>query len=262
MLLAADNLSAARPRVRRALENRDGRFIAGLCRRVQDAGAHWLDLNPGFLPPNRRGETWRFLVETAEAACDLKLMLDAPQPESLALALEFCTRPPVLNMATAEPERLEAVLDLARAHGLEMVAAAMTDAVPLGADERLGLAAFIVDRAARKGISGDRLILDPMVMPLALPRGEQHARGVIGCLRAVPTLFDPAPLTLIGLSNLTTATAGARAHFAAAPFLAAAWGAGLDIVLCDVMDESLQRVIGLCRVWEGEKIFAPAEFSD
>jgi cobalamin-dependent methionine synthase I len=260
MLVAADNLSAARPSVRRALEQRDAEFVARLCQRAEAAGAAWLDLNPGYLPPARRRETWAWLVGTAEAACDLTLMLDAAEPESLELALGFTTRPAVLNMATAEPGRLEAVLELAAAHpGTTVVAATMTATVPAGADERLGLASLILQEAARRGVEAGRLVLDPMVMPLALAGGEAHAAAVLEFLRAAPQLFDPAPKTLIAVSNLVTASAGQQARFAAGPFLAAAFGAGLDVAMADALDAELMGVVRLCRVFAGRRVFAPAE---
>lgn len=261
MLIAADNLTACRPSLRRAMHERDGQAIADLCARAAQAGAHWLDLNPGYVAPRERAELWRFLVATAEAACPQTLMLDAPEPESLALALTFCTRPPILNMATAQPERLVPVLELAAAHGLSLVAATMTATVPVDAEGRLALAAVIVDEAAKRGITGQRLILDPMAMPLALPGGEAHAWAVINVLRAIPQVFDPAPLTMLALSNLTTATAGARAGFAAAPFLCAAWGAGLTVAMMDVFDPELARAARLCGVFAGRRVFAPGEYA-
>ena len=259
MLLAADNLSAARPSVRRALAERDAAAIAQVCARAVAAGAHWLDLNPGYVPASQRRELWRFLISTAEAACPLKLMLDAPEASSLALALEFCARPPVLNMATAQEERLGPVLDLAAAHGLEVVAATMTATVPADLEGRLALAALIVAEAARRGIEGPRLLLDPMVMPLALPGGESQARAVLATLRALPCLFDPAPRSLLALSNLTTATASARADFAGPAFLAAAFGAGLDAAMLDVARPELLETARLCAVFNGERVFAPSE---
>ncbi|MCB2189285.1 MAG: dihydropteroate synthase [Deltaproteobacteria bacterium] len=261
MILAADNLSAARPRVARAIRERDGAYLTGLARRCREAGAAWLDLNPGYLPPRERAEVWRFLVATAEAAPGLTLLLDAPRPEELALALDFCNRPPVLNMATAEPARLGPVLDLAAAHGVPVVAACMTATVPATAAERLSLAALLVDQADRRGIPRADVYLDPMVMPLALSGGEGHARAVVDTLRALPQLFDPPPASLTSLSNLVTRTAGARAEFAAPPFLAALWGAGLTVALLDALDQPLMATARLCRVFAGEQVFAPGEFA-
>jgi 5-methyltetrahydrofolate corrinoid/iron sulfur protein methyltransferase len=262
MIRAADNLSAARPSVAKALEERDAGALTAICRRCQEAGAQWLDINPGFIPAARRAEVWRFAVETAEAACGLTLMLDAPDADTLSLGLSSCSRPPILNMATAQPERLKPVMEMAAMYGLEVVAATMTATVPKTVEERLGLASLIVEEAARQGVMGSRLILDPMVMPLALADGEAHAKAVIQFLRSASQVFDPAPRTLIALSNLATSTAGKQARFAAGPFLAAAWGAGLDIAMLDIFDDDLAQVAGLCRVFGGERVFAPGEYQD
>ena len=261
MLVAADNLTTSRPSVRRAVENRDEAFVRGLCASLERAGAAWIDLNPGYLAASRREDTWSWLVRTAEAACAAKLILDAADPASLELALGFCTRPPVLNMATAEESRLGPVLDIAAHHGLEVVAATMTATVPPSAEERLALAALIVQEASSRGITGGQLILDPMAMPLALSGGEAHAAAVLATLRTLPQLFDPPPRRLIALSNLVTASAGARADFAAAPYLAAAMGAGLEVVMMDALNPELMRLARLLRVFQGQGIFAPGEFA-
>jgi hypothetical protein len=261
MIVAADNLTTSRPSVRRAVRDRDGAFVRRLCQNLEQAGAAWLDLNPGYLAPVRRGETWAWLVGAAEEACTAKLILDAADPASLELALGFCTRPPVLNMATAEAGRLGPVLDIAAHHGLEVIAATMTATVPPSAEERLALAALIVQEAAVRGITGDRLILDPMAMPLALPGGEAHASAVLSTLRALPQLFDPPPRRLIALSNLVTASAGARCEFAAAPYLSAAFGAGLEVVMMDALNPGLMRLVRLLNVFQGQGIFAPGEFA-
>jgi cobalamin-dependent methionine synthase I len=162
-------------------------------------------------------------------------------------------------MATAQEGRLTPVLDLAQAHGLEVVAATMTHTVPATSEERLALAALIVEEAARRGIVGARLYLDPMVLPLAVNGGEAQARAVLATLRAIPFLFEPAPRTLIAISNLTTATAASRAEFAGPPFLAAAFGAGLDVAMLDVESPALMQTARLCQVFSDERLFAPAE---
>lgn len=260
MIVAADNLTASRPHVRRALQSRDARSLAGICRDAEQKGAAWLDLNPGFWPEAQRAEVWRFLIECAEAACSVKLMLDAPTAVDLEMAIGFCSRPVVLNMATAQPDRLGPVLDLAAHHGVEVVAALMTEVVPIDAAERLRLAALIAAEAQTRFIPMERLYLDPMVMPLALPGGEAHAQAVIEVLRVLPSLFEEPPGRLIALSNLFTHTAGASARAAAAPFLAAAWGAGVEAVMLNVEDEALMETAKLLTVFEGVRIFAPGEY--
>lgn len=245
----------------RAIQKRDADSITRLCMQVEKAGANWLDINPGFVPKPQKKEVWKFLVETAEKACNLKLMLDAPRAEDLATGLAFCQKPPILNMATAEEKRLEPMLELASKHGLSLIVSTMTSQVPLEAEGRLALAALIAKKAGQKGITGERLILDPMVMPLGLPHGEEHAAGVLGFLRSLEAIVEPKPLAMIALSNLTTKTAGVKTDFAAPPFLAAAAGAGLDMVMMDALDKELVRVVRLCRVFRGQVVFAQGEFA-
>lgn len=260
MLVASDTITSTRSKIRRALTARDEGAVAAACRRAQARGAEWLDLNPGYLKEgDQRDEVWSFLVATAEAACELTLMLDAPDPASLALALSKCTRAPVLNMATAAESRLGPTLDLAVHHGLDVVCGLFTDTVPLTVEERLELAAIVVAEAAARGLASSKLILDPIVMPLAVPDGERHASSVLDLLRLVPQAFDEPPRTMIGLSNLTTRSAGPGAGFAAAPFLYSALGAGVDVVLLDTDDSRLREAVRLCRVFDGGRIFTTEE---
>jgi cobalamin-dependent methionine synthase I len=249
MLIAADNITTSRPSVRRAIEERDSRLLARMIKGLVRSGASWIDLNPGRAP----ADTWRFIVETAERACDLTLMIDSSDPPSMETALSFCTRPAVLNFATAEPDRLHPVLDLAERYDTTVIAATITSSVPPTPEQRISLASLIVEEASTRGIVGDRLVLDPMVMPLAQPSGEAHARAVIEFLRTLPSLFDPLPRTLVALSNLTARTA------TAAPFLSAAWGAGLDIALLNVLDPALMSVARLCEVFDDNRVYAEAE---
>lgn len=260
MILVADNLTSTRPAVRRAIEERDERLLSRLVKSLVKAGTDWIDLNPGRLHPRDRAPTWRFLVETAEGACSLPLVIDAPDVTAMQDALACCTRPAILNFATAEEERLGPVLDLAAEHGSDVVAATIDARVPPTADERLALASIIVEEASARSIDPSRLVLDPMVMPLAAPGGEAHAAAVIAFLRALPSLFDPRPRTICALSNLTTATGGGDARPAAVPFLAAAWGAGLDVAMMDVLDPALVAAARLCEVFSDERLFAPGEY--
>ena len=261
MIIAADNITTTRPSVRRMLDERDAEELSALCSRLERAGADWLDLNPGFVPRAQRDEVWRFLVQTAEDACGLKLILDAPDAATLELALKHCTRAPVLNMATAQPESYGPIFDLAAANQLEVSAACISGVVPFSSDERLSLAALLVSEAASRGIVGQQLILDPMVMPLGLDQGEQHAKAVLDTLRAIPAVFEPKPRSMIALSNLTTKTAGVDTSFAATPFLCAAFGAGLDLVMLDILNDELRQSLDLLQVFSGDVIFASNDFN-
>jgi cobalamin-dependent methionine synthase I len=261
VIVASDRLTASRPAVRRALAARDGEAIARFCRAASSNGAAWIDLNPGHVAARETRAVWRFLVETAEAACGLTLLIDTPSVAAMATALEACSRAPILNMATAAPARCGPVLDLAAASGVDVVCGLFAELVPPDAEGRLAHAATLVAAAAARGIAPSRLVLDPIAMPLAAPDGERHAAAVLELLRLLPLAFDERPRTMVGLSNLTARAAGERPVLAAAPFLHEAHGAGLDVVLADTDDPTLLAAARLCAVFEGGRVFAPAEIA-
>lgn len=259
MILAADCVTTTRPSVRRLVDRRDEQALIRLVSELKRRGASWVDLNPGRVKTHQRRDLWGFLIRTAEKVGDVTLMVDTPEPEVMEMAMSLCSRPPVLNFATAQEARLRHVLEIAASHDLTVVAATMDETVPRSMEDRLALASVIVEEARAMGIAGERLVLDPMVMPLSLAGGEEHAHAVVRTVRAVGEIFSPRPLTLAALSNLYTRSAGPGSAAAAPPYLCALWGAGLDVALVDLLDEQVKRAVRLCEVFQGRRLHAPAE---
>jgi len=79
MILAADNLTGADPLVQQALRDLDPKPVQELARRLADAGADLLDLNPGYLS-RRQEDRLAFLVEAVQEVASLPLILDSPNP--------------------------------------------------------------------------------------------------------------------------------------------------------------------------------------
>ena len=89
MILIADNIQPANPRVAEAMERLDPGPIRDIARRCREAGAEFLDINPGFLT-RRKQDRMAFLVETVQEEVDLPLVLDSPNPDLLTLGLAAC----------------------------------------------------------------------------------------------------------------------------------------------------------------------------
>ena len=53
LIIAADNLNILNAAVAQALDSLDPLPLQELARRVEQAGAGLIDINPGFLPPRR-----------------------------------------------------------------------------------------------------------------------------------------------------------------------------------------------------------------
>ena len=141
LLLAADNLHGLNPVVRDAMKRLDPRPIQDLARRCEQAGALFIDLNPGYLSP-RHEDRMAFLVEAVQEAVSLRLILDSPHPRVLAAGLSACREAPVLNALSLEEEKLDGILPLAVEHKTELVLLLMDDRsnTPPGLEEKLAIA--------------------------------------------------------------------------------------------------------------------------
>ena len=115
LIIAADNLNILNPVVAQALDALDPQPLQELARRLEQAGANLIDINPGFLPP-RRHDRMAFMVEAVQQVTSLRLILDSPDARVLARGLAAANQPPILNACTLEAEKLREILPLAAAH--------------------------------------------------------------------------------------------------------------------------------------------------
>ena len=98
LIIAADNLNILNPAVAQALKALDPRPLQELARRLEQAGADLIDINPGFLPP-RRHDRMAFMVEAVQQVTNLRLILDSPDARVLARGL-------AVGQYAAHPQRL------------------------------------------------------------------------------------------------------------------------------------------------------------
>ena len=112
LIIAADNLNILNPVVAQALDALDPQPLQELARRLEQAGADLIDINPGFLPP-RRHDRMAFMVEAVQQVTKLRLILDSPDARVLARGLAAADKPPILNACTLEEEKLREILPLA-----------------------------------------------------------------------------------------------------------------------------------------------------
>jgi len=236
MMLVADNLQILRPEVQKAAQNQDPAPIARLVRQMEEAGAEAVDINMG--PCYRNPEQIAtFLVRTAEAATQLSILIDTANPRAMEAAIRAASRPPILNGFSLEPRKLGKILPLAADHGLDIIGY-LLDAdghVPPDAQGRLSAGLALFDTAAAKGLSPERIIVDPVVPPLSWQDGGRQVREVLETLRLLPDLLDRPVRTVAGLSNLTSgAPSGAPRQVVESAFLAMMAAAGLSMALLNV----------------------------
>jgi len=258
MIIVADNLRITLPAIRRAAEDLDPAPIHQLAVACREAGAHAIDINSG--PLSRHPDVkMRFLVDAVQAAVDLPLVLDTTNPTAMAAGLAACRGKAIINGVSLEPRKLDSMLPLARQYDADLIGYLLRPDghVPPDADGRMQAAVTLFAACQQAGIPPDRLIIDPVVAPLAWPDGNRQNMAVLAVVRALPDLLGVAVRTIAGLSNLTTGAPDIdtrrRYQRTFLPMLAAA---GLDLILMNALEPDVVRTAKASRHITSHSIFS------
>ncbi len=257
MIVVADNLRITLPAVREAVNRLDPEPVRQLATACRDAGAGAIDVNSGPLSRRPR-KKMAFMVNAVQAAVDLPLVLDTTNPDALAAGLAECNRRATINGVSLEPEKLERVLPLALQYDADIIGYLLRPDghVPADAAGRMQAAVQLFGECQQVGIQPQRLIIDPIVAPLAWQDGNRQNMAVLEVIRTLPDLLGIPVRTIAGLSNLTTGAPDAdvrrRYQGTFLPMLAAA---GLDMILMNVLDPAGRRIADACRNITGGTIF-------
>jgi 5-methyltetrahydrofolate corrinoid/iron sulfur protein methyltransferase len=250
MKIIADTLNALNPRVYRALEQSDPEPIQTLAIECRKKGAHYLDINPGYLPKAREDRIV-FMIEAVQAVSDLELVLDSPNPRVLSRGLAACRGRAVINALTLEEEKLDRILPLAVEYDCPLVLL-LLDArsrPPNTLEEKIALAVELRERALSGGLREELLIFDPLMPHTSWPDSREHFNAALAFIRlaASGALFNQPAETVIGLSNLRSGYNRAESLSLERTSLSLMAGAGLSHVLMNVFRTDLVEEVGRMR---------------
>jgi len=264
MRIVADNLHVINPAIAGALASFAPEPIQDLVRRCEQAGAQVIDINSGPLKREPRKQ-FVFLVEAVQAVTALPLMLDTTNPEALEAGLRVCRQKAIINGFSLEPAKLEHILPLAKQYDAEIIGYLLgpQSQVPIEEEEMMALAVALFEAYTKAGLDPDRLIIDPVVAPLAWDSGRRHNQSVLSLVQNLSDLLGAPVRTIAGLSNLATGAMPLNRKVAIEqaylPMLAAA---GLDMVLLNVFHGPTVQTARTCATLLGDKIFTWAELDD
>jgi cobalamin-dependent methionine synthase I len=246
LIVAADNLNILNPAVAQALEALAPRPLQELARRLEQAGAKLIDINPGFLPP-RRHDRMAFMVEAVQQVTNLRLILDSPDARVLARGLAACNTPPILNACTLEDDKLREILPLAASHKTELVLLLLNARSQPAAslEGKITLAVELREHALAAGLTDAQLIFDPVLPNLTWPDAWAQVGEVVKTVRLLHggELWGEPARTMGGLSNLRSGlrhTYPLRVEEAVLGVLA---GAGMKLALVDVLQPGLMETV-------------------
>ncbi len=242
MLIIGENIHIIAPAVKEAIANRDTEAVQRLAKAQVESGATILDLNVG--PQKKEGpQVMEWLVPAVQEVVDVTISLDTTNLEAIKAGLALLKQPGIVNSTSGEPERLERVPPVAAEYNAGLIALMMgKSGIPMTAEERVSIAIDqLVPRAMEVGIPMDRLYLDPLAMTVA--GCQEYAPHALEAIRYVKQGMDPAPMTTIGLSNVSNTVAAEKRSLLNRTYLVMLMAAGLDTAIADPLDEKLMEFI-------------------
>ena len=235
MLIIGENIHIIAPPVKAAIEARDAKTIQDMALRQVEAGAGIVDLNIG--PQKKHGhEVMPWIVEAVQEVTDAPLSLDTTNFAAMEAGLKVCKQPAMLNSASADPARLDSVMQLAAKYGARVIALTMgVDGIPTTADGRAGIAMEpLLPAAEAAGVPVEDVFLDPLV--LAVNCNQDVAMETVEAVRMFKMIADPPPTTVIGLSNISNGALPEVRPLINRVMMVMAMGAGLDSAIADPLD--------------------------
>ena len=250
MLIVGERINTSRKAVNEAVEKRDILFITADVRKQVKAGVDYIDVNAG----SRIGSELKdlqWLVEVVEAAVDVPLAVDSPDPSVLLAMVKKVKQKPMINSTTAEAKRFEATKAVIQERECALVALCMDDrGIPRAVDQVLENASFLVQNLTKLGMDIQNIHLDPMMQPISVNKDN----GVLA-LETIRRLHKefPGVRTICGLSNVSF---GLPNRFLINRlFMALCIGAGLTGAIVDPLDRKLMTHILVAETLMGKDDF-------
>lgn len=201
------------------------------------AGAKVLDVNMG-VPGIDQAAAMQQAVEELSMLVDAPLSIDTSDAAALEAGLKAYPGRALINSVSAEPERLELFLPLAKKYGAAILCLPLSaDGVPATAAARVAVIRTIVDAALAAGLTENDFLLDALVMTVAAD--EQAAQQTLATLRLYREHFG-YPSTM-GLSNISFGLPNRQ--LMNSTFCAMSLAAGLDAPILNPYDKSMQDVL-------------------
>ncbi len=251
MLIVSERINGQFTSVGRAIDNRNEKPIQELAVEQVEAGADMLDINTG---PGREDAPacMKWLVETVQDVVDVPLCLDSPGSKTMEAGLRVCEQKPLINSTTAEQKKMERYFPLAKEYGGDIVCLTISEkGVPNDPDTRTELAMLMLTTAMQYEIMPERIYLDPIILPVGAAQDQGVA--VLESLKQFQMLNDPAPKTIVGLSNVSNMAK--ERSLLNRTYLAMLMAAGLTAAICDPEDEELVKVAKAGEVLLNEKLY-------
>lgn len=241
----AEGLHILNRQVYEAVTTRDREALLALAGRHLGSGARGLAVSLGT--GKKMAEITPWVVESLIQGTDARLFLSANILDHPELLRRFGNRI-VINAVTAEADTLTFALESARQHEAGLVVLLVRPGLtPIGLNDRLMLAADVIEQAVRAGLHPNRLLLDPILSCRPDPNALKMSRGLPDVGIAAETVclikqINPDVRTIVGLG--AGQPSGRETHgWMRQSILTLLLEAGLDAAIMNCLDLELMRTV-------------------
>ena len=202
-----------------------------------EAGAAIIDVNAG-VPGADEEPILKDMMHAVMEVTDAPLCIDTADNTALESALSLYKGKALINSVNGEEEHLAAVLPLVKEYDASVIALCMDDeGIPPTAEDRFKVAAKMIERADKLGISADRLVIDP----LALTMGSDHNAGMIAIDTIRMVVKEFGVNVTMGASNISFGMPDRAAINAT--FIAMSILAGMTCPITNPLEEEVNLAI-------------------
>lgn len=252
MIVISERINGLFTSVMRAIDSKDEKFIQDLAVSQVEAGAGILDINTGPGVDNAP-EIMTWLVKTVQDAVDVQLSIDTPKMDAMEAGVKAANKKVLINSTTAEAEKMGILFPMAAEHGSDIICLTLDEkGIPNDANSRCELAMVMVAQAMELGIDTTRIYLDPLVLPVGA--AQDQGPKVLEALSMFKAIADPAPKSVVGLSNVSNNTK--ERSLLNRAYLAMLMANGLDSAIMDPNDGELMAIVKASEVLLNKKLYA------
>lgn len=182
-----------------ALKNNEISYILQQALEQVEAGADILDVNVG-VPELDEAPLLAKIVKELQSVVTVPLQLDSSHVDALEAGLRVYNGKPILNSVNGEPEKLDAILPLAKKYGASVVALTIDqDGIPETAEKRIEIALKILDRCKYYGIPKEDVLIDCLTLTVSAQQ-----KDCMETLNAIEYLYKEHGLNqVLGVSNIS-----------------------------------------------------------
>ncbi len=245
MIIIGEKINVITKRIGNAMKERDKKPIQEMALLQVEGGANWLDINLG--PATKEGpERMKFVVEAVQEVTDVPLALDTMNIEAMKAGLETVKGEVMINSINSVPERIEALMPLAKQYDAWAVLLTLNAQgnVPRDANERVEVAYNLIMAAQEYGLPLSKCLIDPIVLPISVTQDQVHALiDSMDMLQGIFAEFPEPPGTVVGLSNVSNGVPDEElAKLINRVLLGVLMAKGLTAAIVDPNDEKLMGV--------------------